>query len=377
MKRLMLYLTMCVALICTAAQAQDVTGTWQGTLKAGQDLRTILVVSKDNGRLKGSMYSIDQGSMEIKASSITLDGPTFKYAVDLIGGSYEGKLSPDGKTITGIWTQGPTSIPLVFTRATKETAWEIPAPPPPPKLMAADADPSFEVATIKPNDTGATGMQQLTLNGRNFQTRASSLEDLIAFSYEVQSKQIVGGPNWMSKDRYDIAAVPDVEGAPNPEQVRTMIRKLLAERFQLKFHHDKRDMSAFVVTAAKTGEKLKPTQLSGPLPSIGMRPATGGLTLMVRNGTIGDFTGFLQTIVLDRPVVDRTDLKGKFDFSLTFLPDETQFSGHSPVGKLADGVEAAPSLTEALEQQIGLKLSAEKTAVDVIAIDHVDKPSAN
>ena len=98
---------------------------------------------------------------------------------------------------------------------------------------------------------------------------------------------------------------------------------------------------------------------------------------MVRNGSIHDFTGFLQTLVLDRPVVDRTDLKGKFDFSLTFLPDETQFNGHSPVGKLADGVEPAPSLPEALQQQLGLKLSAEKTSVEVIAIDHVEKPSSN
>lgn len=377
MKRLMLCLIACVALVCTAARAQDVTGTWQGTLKAGKDLRTILVVAKENGKLKASMYSIDQGSMALKASSISLDGTTFKYAVDFIGGSYEGKLSADGKTITGTWTQGPTPIPLVLTRATKETAWEIPAPAPPPKLMAANADPSFEVATIKPNDTGATSMQQLALNGRNFQTRASSLEDLIAFSYEVQAKQIVGGPDWMSKDRYDIAGVPDVEGAPNPEQVRTMIRKLLADRFQLKFHKDKRDMSAFVVTVAKAGEKLTPTQLNGPLPGIGMRPATGGLTLSVANGTIADFTGFLQTLVLDRPVVDRTDLKGKYDFSVTFLPDETQFNGHSPVGKLADGVEPAPSLFEALQQQLGLKVTAEKTAVDVIAIDHVAKPSAN
>lgn len=377
MKRLMVCLMACVVFVGTIARAQDVTGSWQGTLKAGKDLRTILIVAKDAGKLKASMYSIDQGSMELKASSVTLDGTTFKYAVDLIGGSYEGKLSADGKTITGTWTQGPTPLPLVFTRATKETAWEIPAPPPPPKLMPADADPSFEVATIKPNDTGATSMQQLTLNGRNFQTRASSLEDLIAFSYQVQAKQIVGGPDWMSKDRYDIAAVPDVEGAPNPEQVRIMIRKLLTDRFQLKFRREKRDMSAFVVTVVKGGSKLTPTQMSGPLPGIGMRPATGGLTMMVRNGTIGDFTGFLQTLVLDRPVVDRTDLKGKYDFSVTFLPDETQFNGHSPVAKLADGVEPAPSLTEALEQQVGLRLSPEKTAVDVIAIDHVEKPSAN
>jgi uncharacterized protein (TIGR03435 family) len=98
---------------------------------------------------------------------------------------------------------------------------------------------------------------------------------------------------------------------------------------------------------------------------------------MIRNGTIRDFTGFLQTLVLDRPVVDQTDLKGKFDFTVTFLPDDTQFNGHSPAGKLADGVEPAPTLTEALLRQLGLKLSAEKASVDVMAIDHVEKPSAN
>jgi uncharacterized protein (TIGR03435 family) len=359
-------------------RAQDVIGKWQGTLKAEKDLRTIVVVSKDgNGKLQASMYSIDQSAQPIKASSVSLDGATFKYAVDMIGGSYEGKLSPDGKTITGVWTQGSKPLELILTRATKETAWEIPAPPPPPKLMAADADPAFDVATIKPNNTGATSMQQLTLNGRDFQTRASSLQDLITFAYEVQAKQIVGGPEWIGTDRYDIAAVPDTEGAPNPQQLRTMIRKLLVERFQLKFHNDKRDLSAFVLSVGKGGQKLTPTQMTGPLPGIGMRPATGGLSLMVRNGTIRDFTGFLQTLVLDRPVVDHTELKGKFDFSVTFLPDDTQFNGHSPAGKLADGVEPAPSLTEALQQQLGLKLSAEKTSVDVMAIDHVEKPSAN
>ena len=67
------------------------------------------------------------------------------------------------------------------------------------------------MATVKPNDSGATSMQQLTVNGRNFQTRASSLLDLISFSYQVQRRQIVGGPDWLDKERFDIAAVPDVE----------------------------------------------------------------------------------------------------------------------------------------------------------------------
>jgi uncharacterized protein (TIGR03435 family) len=377
MKKLMLSLVACAAMLATAVQAQNIAGQWQGTLKTDKDLRTILVIKKDDVKLSATFYSIDQTAMPFKVASVSLVGTSVKFAVDLIGGTYEGKLSDDGNTLNGTWTQGSTPLPLALSRATKETAWEIPAPPPPPKLMPADADPSFEVATIKPNDTGATQMQQLTLNGRNFQTRASSLQDLIAFAYEVQAEQIVGGPDWISKDRYDIAAVPDVEGAPNPQQVRTMIQKLLVDRFKLKFHKETRELSAFVITVGKGGEKLAPTKLNGPLPGLGIRPATGGLTLMVFNGAIHDFTGFLQTMVLDRPVVDRTGLTGKYDFSVTFLPDETQFNGHSPLPKLADGVEPAPALSDAMLAQLGLKLSTERTAVDVMAIDHVEKPSPN
>ena len=374
----------------------DIAGDWQGTLQAQKSLRTILRVTKTDKGWSAKMYSIDQGAMPINVSSITLDGSTLKYAVDMVGGSYEGKLSADGNSIVGAWTQGPNPLPLTFVRATKETAWEIPAPPPPLKLMPADADPSFEVATIKPNNSGATSMQQLTVNGRNFQTRASSLLDLISFSYQVQGKQIVGAPDWLDKERYDIAAVPDVEGAPNPEQVRSMIRKLLKDRFQLTFHKEKRDLSAYVLTVAKSGQKLTPTEMKGPLPGIGFRPVAGGLMLNMRNGTMNDFTGFLQTIVLDRPVVDRTELTDKFDMVVRFTPDESQFHGHPPKPPAAassgstptatttssttatpDTAETFPDLFQALQQQLGLKLEAQKTAVDVIAIDHVEKPSAN
>lgn len=95
------------------------------------------------------LYSIDQTPQPFAASTTTLDGQTVKFAVDLIGGSYEGTLSADGNTIVGKWSQGATHLPLTLVHATKETALEIPAAPPPIKRMAADADPSFEVATIK------------------------------------------------------------------------------------------------------------------------------------------------------------------------------------------------------------------------------------
>ncbi|WP_158819398.1 TIGR03435 family protein [Granulicella sp. S156] len=377
MKKMFLWIVAFATLVGSALRAQDITGAWQGTLTPpnGKELRIVLQLSKDDERLKAVMYSIDQGGQPFKASSAKFVDSTLK--VELIIGSYEGKLSADGKTITGNWTQG-TPLPLNLVRATKETAWEIPEPPKPPKLMAADADPSFDVATIKPNDSGATSLQQLTMNGRNFTIRNGSLVDLIAFAYEVQAKQIEGGPAWMDKDRYDIAAVPDKEGTPNPQQIRSMIRKLLADRFSLKFHHDKRELSAFVLTVGKNGQKLTPTQLNGPLPGLGFGPGKGGLSLRVINGTMVDFTGFLQSLVLDRPVVDQTGLTGKFDFTFTFTPDDSEFNGHPPqLPKQADDVEAAPGLFDAIQQQIGLKLDAKKTPVDVIVIDHVDKPSAN
>ena len=97
----------------------------------------------------------------------------------------------------------------------------------------------------------------------------------------------------------------------------------------------------------------------------------------MRNGLISEFDELLQTMVLDRPVVDETGIPGKFDISVTFTPDDSQFHGHPPPVKKADDVEAAPSLFEAIQQKLGLKLEARKAPVPVIVIDHVEKPSAN
>jgi uncharacterized protein (TIGR03435 family) len=370
-----------------AFNPKDIADTWQGTLHAGQDLRTVIKITKDDkGQYKAVFYSLDQGAQPFPLDSITLDGSTVKFTLNLAAGKFEGTLSADGKTISGNWSQGPNPLPLVLTRATPETAWEIPAPAPPPKPMAADADPSFEVATIKPNDSGATSMQGLVIRGRNFMTRASSLQDLISFSYSVQSKQIVGGPGWINSDRYDIDALPDAEGVPNTEQIRVMIRKMLADRFQLKFHHEQREMSAYVLTVTKGGDKLKPTQLHGNLPGLGFRPAgAGSLTFIARNATTSDVTGILQVLALDRPVVDRTGLTGRYDIDCTFTPDDSLFGGHPPAPPKSDAAPSTstdaapsePSLYDAFEQQLGLKLSAEKTNVDVIVIDSVQKPSPN
>jgi uncharacterized protein (TIGR03435 family) len=378
MKRLLLSIVAVALLAGGALWAQDLTGNWQGTLKAGKDLRMILVVSKEDGRLQAKLYSIDETPQPFRVSSISQDGATVKFAIDLNGTTYEGKMNADNNAIAGTWTQAVTSLPLDFSRATKETAWDIPAPPPPRKLMPADAEPGVEVATIKPNNTDGSTMQVLTFRGRNLITVNSSLADLMMFAYSVQMKQIIGAPEWIEKDRYDINATPDVEGTPTADQVRIMIRKLLADRFQLKFHHDKRELSAFVLTVGKDGPKLKPSQPNGNLHGIGVQPAKTGAMMFANNSPIPAFTSFLQSLVLDRPVVDQTGLTGRYDLTVTFTPDDSLFNGHSlGFPKPADDVEPAPGLFDAIQQQLGLKLTAEKTQVDVLAIDHVEKPSAN
>ena len=378
MKKLLLWIMALALLAGGALRAQDLTGNWQGTLKASKDLRMILVITKEDGRLQAKLYSIDETAQPFKVSSISQDGLTVKFAIDLNGTTYEGKMNAGNNTIAGTWTKGVTPLPLEFSRASKETAWEIPAPPPPRKLMPADADPSFEVATIKPNDSGGTSMQVLTFRGRNLITVNSSLADLIMFAYSVQMKQIIGAPDWIERDRYDLNATPDQEGTPSADQVRLMIRKLLADRFQLKFHHDKGELSAFVLTVGKDGSKLKPAQPNGNLHGIGMQPAESGAMMFANNSPISAFTSFLQSLVLDRPVVDQTGLAGRYDLTVTFTPDDSLFNGHPPAfPKLAEGVEAAPNFFDAIQQQLGLKLTVKKTQVDVLAIDHVEKPSAN
>jgi uncharacterized protein (TIGR03435 family) len=386
MKKLMLCLVALAALFASPTlRAQtavpptpgDLSGNWQGTLKVGKDLRIIFNIYKgDKDGWSAKMYSIDQTPQPIPVSSVTRQGSVIKISVTGIGGSFEGKLDASGKSIAGTWTQGQQPFPLTLLRATPETAWEIPEAPKPLTPMAVDADPSFDVATIKPNPSGETHIQGLTMNGRDIVVRNGSLADLIGAAYSVQTNQIVNGPGWLESDRYDIHAIPDQPGSPNLVQFRSILRKLLEDRYQLKIHHEKRDLSAYVLTVGKTGQKLTPTQLKGTLPGFGVSPGSGGLTLHMVNGTMNDFTSFLQMLVLDKPVVDQTAIAGKYDCNVTFTPEDWQFNGHPPKVKASDVTEA-PNLFDAIQQQLGLKLTAQKTAVDVIVIDHVEKPSPN
>lgn len=357
----------------------DIAGDWQGTINPEREIRIVVRIAKGGNVWSGKMFLLlDQGGQPIDLSAVSVNGPVLKFSAAPMGASFEGTASSDGNSMAGSFTGiGPGPMPVTLQRATKETAWDIPAPPPPPKTLPADADPSFAVATIKPNPSGAPSMQGLNTNGHDFRVRNGSLGDLISFAYDVQIKQITGGPSWMDEDRYDIDAKQDQDGLASDHQLRSMVRKLLEDRFQIKVHNEQRELSAFVLTVDKGGQRLTPSQIKGPLPGMGVRPAPGGVMLRVNNGTLNDLTDFLQSFVLDRPVVNHTDISGRYDIGVTFTPDDSEFQGHPPKVPDSDTTEAAPSLFNAIEQQLGLKLSAEKAQVNVIVIDHAEHPSAN
>jgi len=230
----------------------------------------------DDGGYKATFYSIDQGGAVIPVTKITLDGTTVKMALVALGGTYEGKLSPDGKTITGTWSQGQP-LPLVLTRATPETEWTIPPPPPPLPPMDANASPTFEVATIKPSKPDEQ-RKAIIVQGRRMHIINQPLSRMISFAYGVQVNQLIGLPAWADTDKYDIDAEPDGEGMPNDKQWKGMIQKLIVERYKFTFHQDKRELPVYVLSVAKTGPKL--TKSEGDpngLPGLFFRGRPGDL----------------------------------------------------------------------------------------------------
>jgi uncharacterized protein (TIGR03435 family) len=154
-----------------------------------------------------------------------------------------------------------------------------------------------------------------------------------------------------------------------------MVQKLLAERFSLAFHKEKREMGAYVITVGKDGPKLTKNESGGALPGFGGR---GPGAVAVRNSSLADFAGFLQARILDRPVVDQTGITGKFDFTLEFRPDQAQAGPPGgPAPQLPPEVEARPDLFTAIQEQVGLKLESSKAPVEAYVIDKVQKPSEN
>ena len=235
---------------------------------------------------------------------------------------------------------------------------------------------AFEVATVKPVNFDAKGGRYITMQGTSrFVEKAYTLKLLIAAAYDLNPRTILGGPGWMDSDHYDILAVTPGAVRPTHDEQMSMLRNLLAERFSLTFHREQKEFSIYVLEVAKSGPKLKASSAAAEdPPALISTVFEQHIHLPARNASMRDFVSLLQRAVLDRPVVDKTGLSGMFDFDLDWAPDETQFGGDVPVASTE--APAAP-LFLAMQDQLGLKLTATRGPVDALVVDKAEQPTAN
>ncbi|MGA3186936.1 MAG: TIGR03435 family protein [Bryobacteraceae bacterium] len=256
----------------------------------------------------------------------------------------------------------------------------------------------FEAVSVKPTGPAGPGRGMRGDPGRMNMT-GMTLNFLIQQAYDVRQYQISGGSGWVNSDRYDIVAkLPDNDGnrvlPPDPANFtddqreawlrrrQAMLQALLADRFQLKVHRETKELSRFVLTVAKGGPKLKKNDSLVEASNIGH-----GMINMDRGFLLGSQIPISDLIlalsqIMGRTIVDRTLLNRKYDFELKWTPDQGS-AGLSGVGLPPLGADApprdpeGPTIFTALQEQLGLKLDSGKGPVEIIVIDHAEKPSAN
>ena len=297
--------------------------------------------------------------------------------------------------LTAAWTSlmltlsaGIATIPRIYAQSS-------PATTSPGGVGAASL--TFDVASVKPNKSGDQRvMIQTPPNGRYTATNVA-LRMLLRQAFDVQDFQIVGGPNWLATDRFDIVAkAPD--GITGPDQIRPMVRALLADRFKLVAHNETREMPIFSLVVAradgKLGAKLSDAKVDcdarfaaarrgGPpsaFPAPG-QPIECGFMIAPGNMNVGGMAMLELARALSpmvgRMVIDKTGLKGRYDFQMAFAPEGRGFGpGPGPGPAEQPPVDPnTPSLFTALQEQLGLKLESERGPVDVVVIDRVEQPT--
>jgi uncharacterized protein (TIGR03435 family) len=269
------------------------------------------------------------------------------------------------------------------------------------------AGPAFEVASIKPNNSGDGRVMFANQPGGRFTATNITLKLLIRNAYQLQDFQIVGGPNWITSDRFDIVAKAE-DGTPaetpsldrtGPSRVQMMMRALLAERFQLVVHNETRELPIYALVLARSDGKLGPElhksdtdcnalfaagRGRGPMPPPGP-PQPGerlpcGVRIGMGNMAIGGAPLFqianAMANFIGRTVVDKTGLAGNYDASLTWTPD--QLPQRPPGAPEPPPIDPnGPSIFTAVQEQLGLKLDSQKGPVAVLVIDRVERPKEN
>ncbi len=253
----------------------------------------------------------------------------------------------------------------------------------------AQTKPSFEVATIKPHAPDDHRMLFHTLPGGRFTATGVTLKSLIGAVYDLQDYQISNGPKWTESDTWDIVATTD-DGSNSKTAER--IQALMEDRFKLGFHRETREMPVYALVVAKGGPKFSedegecPAQPPGPPPppAPGKAPARPcGRLYKGRNYVYGDKMHLSQIILalsstLGRTVIDKTGLTGKYDIDLKWTPDQGPALVAPPGAPPPQPPDpSGPSIFTAIQEQLGLRLESQKGPVEVLIIDHVEKPSEN
>jgi len=247
---------------------------------------------------------------------------------------------------------------------------------------------SFDVASVKVHPQSGDGMIRVRMNGGpgtpdpgrlNYEN--VSLKAVLGKAFDVKSYQLTS-PDWTDSERYDITA--KIPQGTTKEQFGAMLQTLLAERFKLTYHREKKDLPAYVLVVGKAGSKMKASE--GPAAGgTSMRMQPGKATMNAAGVSMTQLVDMLANQV-DRPIVDGTELTGKYDFTLEFAPEMRNMpglmSGHGGApgeggGPVAEG-ESAPSLFTAVQEQLGLKLEPKKAMLDLIVVDRLEKtPTEN
>jgi uncharacterized protein (TIGR03435 family) len=251
-----------------------------------------------------------------------------------------------------------------------------------PRLIAFAQQPVFEVASVRPSKTGSP---MFGVGVGRSSSQSVTLRMLMTVAYRVQDFQISGGPAWVGSARFDVEARAENPNA-DPDQVRLMLQSLLKDRFKLKLRRETKESPIYALVAAKEGPDMKLSadqtspSVNGPSPQGTLNRGNiriGAGSLVGNAVTMALFTKMLSQR-LDHTIIDRTNLTGRFDLRLQWTPGvgETPFDpGGNPLSPAAD--TSGPSIFAALQEQLGLELKSTKGPVEVLVIDHAEKPDAN
>jgi uncharacterized protein (TIGR03435 family) len=225
---------------------------------------------------------------------------------------------------------------------------------------AADKTLAFEVASVKPThgDSPGGGIRAMP-GGQTYLATGATLRLMIMLMYKVSDRQLAGGPSWMNFDRWDVNA--KAERPSSLDQLHQMFQTLLADRFQLRFHTETREMTAYVLTLDKSGSKMKRNPSPEPF-DFPLKP-TGPGKFVPNHLDMKYFCWWLGQ-PLQAPVVNQTGLDGFYDFTLEVPPPE-------------NGRPDPSDTFAAMREQLGLKMEMRKAPVAVMVIDRAERPGEN